>query len=167
MGNDAKTNGKRVLRLDPSTLATIERAALSGYPEEACGLMLGEFLAGGSIRVSRAIQLPNHAASAEKTRRYEIDSRLILHWDRVANQAGESIVGFFHSHPDHSPRPSATDAQLAWPAYAYLIASVTGSKTSGAINSGFAAWTFEDASTSFREMTIEVDIEPDQIEYYI
>lgn len=154
------------VRCDPAALAVVQHAALSTYPEETCGLLLGRFLAGGQVHISQAIQLPNAAAS-HRARRFEIDPRLLLQWDRVASASGLSIVGFFHSHPDESPRPSATDAELAWPSYAYLIASVAGSKKGGAINSGFAAWTFEEASTSFREMTIEIDIDPGQIEYYI
>lgn len=167
MGNTQDAKPLSRLHLDPASLATIERASLVVYPEEACGLLLGSFRPNSGIRVDRAIQLPNHAAITERRKRFEIDPRLLLNWDRVANEAGLSIVGFFHSHPDQEPWPSATDVRLAWPSYAYLIAGVSRTVDGSLILNGMAAWTFDESSTSFRELSVEVDIGPDKIEYFI
>lgn len=166
MGNIADLFPRTTLRFGPPTVTAIERAVVAGYPEEACGLLLGTFRAQKGIRVERVIQLPN-GASVDKHRRYEIHPRLLLQWDRIAEEAGTSIVGFFHSHPNEEPRPSETDAKLAWPGYAYLIAGVSRATDGTPIMNGLAAWTFEESSTSFRELKIEVEVGADEIEYYI
>jgi proteasome lid subunit RPN8/RPN11 len=43
--------------------------------------------------------------------------------DRVEDR-GSDAVGFYHSHPESDPVPSATDrARATWPGYVYLIVS--------------------------------------------
>jgi proteasome lid subunit RPN8/RPN11 len=44
--------------------------------------------------------------------------------EKEAAKAGLSIVGIFHSHPDHPARASETDRQHAWPVYSYLIIAI-------------------------------------------
>jgi proteasome lid subunit RPN8/RPN11 len=166
MGDISDRFPRATFRISPPLIGAIERAVLAGYPEEACGLLLGTFRAGGGIRIEKIVQLPN-GAFEERRRRYEIHPRLLLEWDRIANQTGSSIVGFFHSHPDEEPRPSQTDAKLAWPSYAYLIAGVSRAADETPIMNGLAAWTFDESSTSFRELKIEVEVGLDEIEYYI
>ena len=36
-------------------------------------------------------------------------------------EAGLTVLGFYHSHPDHPARPSETDRRHAWPYYSYVI----------------------------------------------
>lgn len=155
--------------LTPGVVEIVHRAALARYADEACGLLLGVRLSDGRLRVNRAIELPNVASKVDRRSRYEIDPRVLLEWERRAHREGTSIVGFFHSHPDHPPRPSATDAELAWPTYIYLIVGTAGRGDGhrDAFVSGMAAWTFEEASTSFRELKIDIEVGADEIEYYI
>lgn len=162
MGNKVLQLQSTVLRITPALLAQIEQAAVCGYPEEACGLLLGA----RAQHVGQVISVPNNAPS-DRHRRYEIDPRLILHWDFAASESGLTITGFFHSHPDHEPVPSATDTELALPGYVYLIAGVSRGTSGGPMMTGLAAWTFDEASTSFRELKIDVEVAPDEIEYYI
>src|SRR5690349_8366982 len=124
MGNTFDHFARTSMRISPRLIPMIEGAVLGPYPEEACGLLLGTFRAQRGIRVDQIVQLPNNVV-AEKRRRYQIHPRLLLEWERIADANRSSIVGFFHSHPDHEPRPSDTDAKLAWPGYAYLIAGVS------------------------------------------
>jgi proteasome lid subunit RPN8/RPN11 len=51
------------------------------------------------------------------------------------------VVGVYHSHPDHRARASATDAELAWEGYVYLIVSVSGAEDAGILES--RAWRFD------------------------
>lgn len=155
------------LRIHAPTIPTIHDAALHAYPDEACGLLLGVRRPSGAIVVRRAVATVNVAPHEERRHRYQIDPRVLLEWERIAQASGLSIVGYFHSHPDHLPAPSAVDAALAWPTYAYLIVGVVGRDRAQPIVSGMAAWTFEEPSSSFRELPIEVDVGVDEIEYYI
>jgi proteasome lid subunit RPN8/RPN11 len=63
-----------------------------------------------------------------------------------------TVVGFYHSHPDHPPSPSATDAECAWPGYVYLICSLT---ASGATET--KAWVCDEALGQFVEWPIEIE----------
>ncbi|MGB7249963.1 MAG: M67 family metallopeptidase, partial [Phormidesmis sp.] len=59
-----------------------------------------------------------------KQRRYYIDPKDMLQVQRQARDQGLTIVGVYHSHPDHVAEPSECDRALAWPEYAYIIVSV-------------------------------------------
>jgi proteasome lid subunit RPN8/RPN11 len=83
--------------------------------------------------------------------RYEVDPREIVKLDRAAEQRGLDIVGFYHSHPDHPPTPSATDAENAWPGYIYLIVAVA-----EVGEAQVTAWTFDEERGCFRERPIRM-----------
>ena len=36
----------------------------------------------------------------------------------------KTLLGFYHSHPDHPPIPSETDLKFAWPFFSYPILTV-------------------------------------------
>jgi proteasome lid subunit RPN8/RPN11 len=57
--------------------------------------------------------------------RYQISPAELVRIQREAMLAGRDIVGFYHSHPDHPARWSATDlAEAHWTGCSYLITSV-------------------------------------------
>ena len=59
---------------------------------------------------------------------YVIDPRELIRAQREARGRGLEIVGFYHSHPDHPARPSATDLEHAhWIGCSYLITSASAS----------------------------------------
>jgi proteasome lid subunit RPN8/RPN11 len=92
---------------------------MGAYPEEGCGLLVGEDR-GGMRHVLHAALVENGAAH-DRARRYEIPPERFLEEERRARAAGLEVVGFFHSHPGHPPEPSAFDRERAWPYYSYLI----------------------------------------------
>ena len=57
--------------------------------------------------------------------RYHISPSDLVRIQREALLAGHDIVGFYHSHPDHPARWSATDlAEAHWTGCSYVITSV-------------------------------------------
>jgi proteasome lid subunit RPN8/RPN11 len=61
--------------------------------------------------------------------RYHIDPRELVKVQREGRERGYDIVGFYHSHPDHSARWSATDlAEAHWIGCSYVITSVENGK---------------------------------------
>jgi proteasome lid subunit RPN8/RPN11 len=59
------------------------------------------------------------------TNRYHIGPAELVRIQREALLAGIDIVGFYHSHPDHPARWSATDlAEAHWTGCSYVITSV-------------------------------------------
>jgi proteasome lid subunit RPN8/RPN11 len=48
----------------------------------------------------------------------------LLQAERLAEEQGLEVLGFYHSHPDHPATPSGYDLKHAWPFYSYLIVAV-------------------------------------------
>jgi [CysO sulfur-carrier protein]-S-L-cysteine hydrolase len=93
--------------------------AVSGYPYEVCGLMIG---APGSDRIDRFVPCTNTAASAKV---YTIDPKEHLEAELAAEKDGLEVLGVMHSHTHSEAYPSATDvAQAPDPGWHYLIVSL-------------------------------------------
>ncbi len=62
----------------------------------------------------------------ESPLRYKLDSKDNLRVSREMDEAGEEIVGVFHSHTKSAAYPSQTDVNeaQAWPQLIYLIVSL-------------------------------------------
>ena len=100
----------RMLRLARDPHAAVAGWAVAGYPREACGLLIGRIVAGGS-RVSRAAATRNLSATRSRER-FEIDSLEILRRDREAQACGLEVVGIWHSHPDQPADPYDSSRDL-------------------------------------------------------
>lgn len=101
----------------------MEKHSVDCYPEEMCGLLVGDL---STNRVVRFVPCTNIAKSA---RVYTIDPKEHLHAELAAEHDGLDVMGSAHSHT-HSPAyPSPTDvAQAPDPGWHYVIVSLeTGS----------------------------------------
>ena len=76
--------------------------------------------------------------------------------------AGQEIVGYYHSHPDHPARPSAFDTEHAWPWYSYLIVRIDHGRGADAGQLGAGRRAARDASRvtrrSQRGVTMSVTV---------
>jgi proteasome lid subunit RPN8/RPN11 len=114
------------LRFARDVLAQIQRHGEAAYPEEGAGFMLGT---DGHARTVRAIvPLSNSREDAARSNRYLIAPEDYLRAEGVADRLGLSLVGVFHSHPDHPDRPSEFDREWAQPFFSYVITSVQSGK---------------------------------------
>lgn len=111
------------VRLPRAVVDRVEAAAVGAYPNEFCGVLLGRFRS-IEMEVLELFVTPNVADESIRSHFFEIDPKVLLHVERLAEQRGLAVVGFVHSHPDHPAEPSKTDLERAWPSYVYLIASV-------------------------------------------
>ena len=92
---------------------------LSCYPEEGCGLLVGELSTGA---VAEVHPTDNVAASAQV---YTVDPKAHLRIDRAAEEAGLAVIGVFHSHTHTDPWPSPTDVRQAPdPGWHYVLVSL-------------------------------------------
>lgn len=87
-------------------IATMLAAADRAAPAECCGLLLGE---GDAIADAR----PAANVADEPLTRFEIDPAVLIAAHRAARAGGPLISGYFHSHPNGHPLPSATDCAHA------------------------------------------------------
>ena len=94
------------------------------YPNECCGVLLGELDEAGQKLVSDLVQCGN-ARTDSLANRYQISPTELVRIQRDAMLTGRDIVGFYHSHPDHPARWSVTDlAEAHWTGCSYVITSV-------------------------------------------
>jgi proteasome lid subunit RPN8/RPN11 len=106
-------------------LTILERIHAHGeaaYPEEGAGFLLG--LTGEPKRVVEVLPLPNLREAEARRNRYLIAAQDYLQAELTAERLGLSLIGVFHSHPDHPNRPSEFDREWAQPFFSYLITSV-------------------------------------------
>ena len=89
-------------------------------PAEICGVLAGE--RGPPDRATGARRVPN-VATHPRTE-YELDPAATMATIDRIEDAGDEAVGFYHSHPETDPVPSATDrARATWEGYVYVIVS--------------------------------------------
>jgi proteasome lid subunit RPN8/RPN11 len=117
-----------MIRLSAEHLAIIAEAAEMAYPFECCGLLVGR--GRRVIEVTRLVPAPNLLVG-EALDRFELDPRIRFETERSVRGSSERIVGHWHSHPNGSALPSATDLAQAWePDLVWLIVGV-GSLSNG------------------------------------
>ena len=108
-----------VLTVPDDVLAAIRDHAARAYPDECCGALIGHESGG----VFEALALSN-AMSDERNRRFLIGPDAYRAAEARAAETGQTLIGFYHSHPNHPAVPSAFDLEHAWPNMRYLIVSV-------------------------------------------
>ena len=121
-----------MIRLDAETVAAIREHGRAAYPEECCGALLGT-ADSGAVRVSRVERIEN-ASREERRRRYVIAPLEYVRVERLADADGLSVLGFYHSHPDHPAVPSEYDREHGLPFFHYVVLAV-GPESPGAIAS--------------------------------
>ncbi|MBT3401030.1 MAG: M67 family metallopeptidase [Rhodospirillaceae bacterium] len=110
------------LQIPDPVIRHIEALASARFPEEACGLLIGE-RADNAVLVSDARESRNIAANP--CANFEVDPGLRLRLQRELRGHGSEIVGVFHSHPSGDPAPSKTDSAAIWePDLLWLITAV-------------------------------------------
>lgn len=104
-------------------LNKIHRHGESAYPKEGAGLLLG-YEQDGFRYVQSILILENAREDTARHNRYLITAEDMLNGEKEAERLGQSIIGIFHSHPDHPNLPSEFDREWAIPWYSYLISSI-------------------------------------------
>ena len=115
------------LVLTAEQISQIQQEGCKVYPNECCGAMLGKDVVEGKETrrmVQRLEPLRNAFADSEQFHRFSLDARDLMRLEKMAGEAGLSVLGFYHSHPDHPARPSEYDRQHAWPFYSYTIVAI-------------------------------------------
>jgi proteasome lid subunit RPN8/RPN11 len=97
------------VKLKKSDLDAISAHGKRGYPYEVCGVFLGKW---GSGRVDKVVEMVNREDKTPRVN-YQIAPEDILKLMREAAAEGLDIIGYYHTHPDHPPRPSETDRRVA------------------------------------------------------
>lgn len=96
-----------MLRLSGEVYSEVVAHALSGLPNEACGLLAAP---GGGEVANRFFPVRN---AAESSQIYRLDDAEYLQVERTADDEGLTLVAVMHSHTHTSAYPSPTDVRDA------------------------------------------------------
>jgi proteasome lid subunit RPN8/RPN11 len=138
---------KGSVRLTPAVLEQIRTEAIRAYPHEGCGALLGPAL--GEVHETAAI--PNRDESSPRTR-FSVSPRDYMAVESEADARGVRLLGFWHSHPDHPARPSATDRRYAWEGLLTVVVAVEGGTPRD-----ITAWEVPGPEEPFRQVALVVE----------
>ncbi|MDR2693513.1 MAG: M67 family metallopeptidase [Chitinispirillales bacterium] len=113
-----------MLVLSPKEDKIIRIAGENAYPNECCGVMIGEVDKAGVKAVKCVQAIDNSWEDGEQYHRFLITPEDILRAEQTARSMKLDVIGFYHSHPDCEAVPSEYDKEHALPFYSYVIVSV-------------------------------------------
>jgi proteasome lid subunit RPN8/RPN11 len=143
-----------MLKLPLADYAALRRHGEETYPHECCGILLGRTDDDGARVVTSTARCGNTRTDSPQNR-YNIDPLDQIRIQREGRARGEDIVGYYHSHPDHPARWSATDlAEAHWSGYSYVITSVE--KGKAAITNSFELSSSDETDKHFLDENIEI-----------
>jgi proteasome lid subunit RPN8/RPN11 len=131
---------------------SIESEGVAAFPNECCGILIGRDVTSPDGRrriVEKLLPGKNVFESDEQYHRFSIDPRLQLRAEREAEAEGRTVLGFYHSHPDHPARPSEYDREHGWPFYSYVIVSIMNGQPAD-----MTGWVLNDQSEQFERQEI-------------
>jgi proteasome lid subunit RPN8/RPN11 len=141
------------LVLTASQVSQIEEEGSAAYPNECCGIMIGRDVSDGACTrriVERLQPMQNVFDQQQQRRRFAVDPLALMKAEKSAADAGQLVLGFYHSHPDHPARPSEFDREHAWPFYSYVIVAIAQGKPLD-----MTSWVLDDQTQTFSRQDIE------------
>jgi [CysO sulfur-carrier protein]-S-L-cysteine hydrolase len=106
------------MRIPQSLIDEMVAHARADLPNECCGMVGGR---GGEA--TSVVRVANSAASPL---RYEMDPQEQYNALKAIEDAGDELLGIYHSHTKSAAYPSQTDVNqaVAWPEQVYVIVSL-------------------------------------------
>jgi len=113
-----------MLRLSSELEKKIRADGEAAYPNECCGVFIGEVDNAGIKTVKSTLTIDNAREDGEQYHRFLITPEDMMKAEQTARANKLDVIGFYHSHPDHPSAPSGYDKDHALPFYSYVIVSV-------------------------------------------
>jgi len=113
-----------MLRLSSEPEKKIRADGETAYPNECCGVLIGEIDNAGVKTVRHTLTINNAREDGEQYHRFLITPEDMMKAEQTARAMKLDVIGFYHSHPDHPSAPSGYDKDHALPFYSYVIVSV-------------------------------------------
>ena len=107
-------------------LDQIQEHGETSYPEEGAGFLLGENAE--PRQVKSILTIANRRENEARSNRYLISPQDYLQAETEADRTGLTLLGVFHSHPDHPDEPSIYDRDWAQPWFSYMITRIDGGR---------------------------------------
>lgn len=110
------------VQISGAVLKDIHTLAEKSYPYECCGFIYGS-IEMDEVNVMHAAEVINDSDENKRVH-YIIPPKEFMKAERYAIDHEIQLIGVFHSHPDHPPKPSGRDLADALPELSYFITSV-------------------------------------------
>jgi proteasome lid subunit RPN8/RPN11 len=138
------------ITLQAHLLRSIKAHGEASYPQEGAGFLLGH---GDELQLAITSILPvaNKREVDAQHNRYLLSPQDFAKAEMEAARLDLSLIGVFHSHPDHPARPSQFDLDHALPHFLYLITSIDQGRA--AVTTG---WHLRQDHNAFEEDDLEI-----------
>jgi len=113
-----------MIRLSSELDKNIRADGETAYPNECCGVLIGDVDNEGIKTVKNTLTIDNAREDVEQYHRFLITPEDMMKAEQTARSMKLDVIGFYHSHPDHPSKPSGYDKDHALPFYSYVIVSV-------------------------------------------
>ena len=150
LGESARRRARSAARTDGAGADRVQRTrrfartAARRFPHECCGALLGR-----DGVVQRSVRAAEHDRRRPAAALPGAARRLPRRRSSARAKPGSSLLGFYHSHPDHPARPSQYDLDHAWPSFSYVIVSVMAGE-----DKQLTSWRLQDDRSAFDEETL-------------
>jgi proteasome lid subunit RPN8/RPN11 len=141
-----------MLRLSSELEKNIRTHGEAVYPNECCGVLIGEVDNEGGKTVRSTLTIDNAREDGEQYHRFLITPEDMMKAEQMARARKLDVIGFYHSHPDHPSAPSGYDKDHALPFYSYVIVSVDKGKAQI-----LTSWELKDDRTDFIQEEIDME----------
>jgi proteasome lid subunit RPN8/RPN11 len=134
-----------MIHINKKALEIIKADAIASYPDECCGFMFGSDR--NEIRYVTDANAVVNVKEGDRRRRFLISPKDYMDAERYADANGVSLLGIYHSHPEHPAVPSEHDRIAAQPYFSYVILSI--------VKNGYAgirSWRLNDESQFEEEL---------------
>jgi proteasome lid subunit RPN8/RPN11 len=122
--------------------------AIRDFPDECCGFLYGFDGEHGRI-IELAVPVENKK-EGDKKRRFEISAIDYMKAEQYALKNQKTLLGVYHSHPQHPAIASEHDLKQAMPFFSYIILSVMDRKIDD-----IKSWKLSEENTAFNEEIIQ------------
>ena len=141
----------KTVTIDPTADLVMRKDSMDAFPNECCGFMYGYETENERV-ITKAVPVIN-SKEGDQRRRFEISPFDYMKAEALALKENTTLLGVYHSHPQHPAIASETDLKSAMPFFSYVIYSVI----DGKIND-VKSWQLNDAGESFYEESVLLNV---------
>ena len=113
------------------------------FPNECCGFLFGNEKNGRVIGLSTKVE---NSKEGDQRRRFEISPFDYMKAEQFAIKNNTTLLGIYHSHPNHPAIASVHDLAKAMPYFSYVIVSIMEGKYDD-----IKSWKLKDEKREFYE----------------
>ncbi len=110
-----------MIKINSNPLEVMYQDGRDSFPNECCGFMYGSEENGRTIEL--AVPVVN-SKEGDQRRRFEISPLDYMKAEQFALQNKLTLLGVYHTHPQHPAIASVHDLEKAMPYFSYVIISV-------------------------------------------